>query len=211
MTTEDVLGNAIELVKAEKKAEAQKLLEPYIEANPQDVIAWLWEAETWPSTEKKIKVLEMCLEHNPDNQKIRQALAALNVQKIIQSLKEFVFGFLGWFIFANIAFLAIAILMISLIPSINGFFFVLVGIWVPTAIALMVLFSRKRTWRGIGILAAIACNTIIIGITLPFTLAILTPIPSTYGVYMFIIMDAISPPYSDLNNLADLFKIVSFR
>jgi sugar lactone lactonase YvrE len=57
------------------------LLEPYIEANLHDVTAWLWEAETWPSVEAKIKVLEMCLLHNPDNQQVSQALTALNAQK----------------------------------------------------------------------------------------------------------------------------------
>ena len=82
MTTVHIRSNAIELIKAGKKAEAQKLLEPYIDANPQDVTAWLWEVETWPSIEKKIKVLEMCLRHNPNNQETRRTLAALKAQKL---------------------------------------------------------------------------------------------------------------------------------
>jgi len=81
MTAEGILDNAIELIKTGKKAEAQKLLEPYIEANLQDVTAWLWEVETWSSLEKKIKVLEMCLMHNPGNQQAEQAWLALNAQK----------------------------------------------------------------------------------------------------------------------------------
>ena len=37
MTTEDILNNAIELIKASQRAEAQKLLEPYIETHLQNV------------------------------------------------------------------------------------------------------------------------------------------------------------------------------
>lgn len=78
MTRDDIFKNAIALIKTGKKAEAQKLLEPYIEANLQDVNAWLLEVETWPSLEKKIKVLEMCLAHNPGNE---QVLMVLNTQQ----------------------------------------------------------------------------------------------------------------------------------
>lgn len=76
----DTLTEAITLIKAGKKAEAQKLLEPFIEANPHNIQAWIWEAEAWPTVEGKIKVLELCLQHNPDNGIIRQALAALKSQ-----------------------------------------------------------------------------------------------------------------------------------
>jgi hypothetical protein len=124
--------------------------------------------------------------------------------------KEFAFGFLGWFVFANIAFVALAI-MIMAMPSMDAFSLVLAGIWAPTAIALMILFKNKKIGYGIGVLAAIALNTIIMCAISPspfyFFPAILTPIPSTYIVYILGVMDAISPPYnSNLSHLMDLFK-----
>jgi hypothetical protein len=81
MTSNDILNNAIKLIKTGEKAEAQKLLEPYLEANPQDVTAWLWKARTWPSLESRIRVLETCLMDNPDNQQIKPVLAALHTQR----------------------------------------------------------------------------------------------------------------------------------
>ncbi len=76
----DTLTEAITLIKAGKKAEARKLLEPFIEANPHNIQAWIWEAETWPTAQGKIKVLELCLQHNPENGMIRQALATAKLQ-----------------------------------------------------------------------------------------------------------------------------------
>ncbi len=81
MTTDDILSNAIELINAGKKAEAQKLLEPYLETNPQHIEAWLWEAKTFSSIESKIRVLEMCLAQNPGNQEVWQTLVSLNIQR----------------------------------------------------------------------------------------------------------------------------------
>lgn len=81
MATNDILNSAIELIEAGKKNDAQKLLEPYLEANPQDVTAWLWEMKTWSSIETKTRILEMCLAYNPDDQDIKLMLAALNIQK----------------------------------------------------------------------------------------------------------------------------------
>ncbi|MGA7194970.1 MAG: hypothetical protein WBW94_15190 [Anaerolineales bacterium] len=74
---DETLLKAIELIRAGRKTEAQKILEPYLEANPHSIPAWLWEAETWPTTAQKIKILETCLQHNPDNQQVKQGLAAL--------------------------------------------------------------------------------------------------------------------------------------
>ncbi len=76
----DPLSEAIALIKAGKKAEAQKILEPFIEANPQNIPAWMWEADTWPTLAGKIKVLELCLQHNPENQQVKQGLAALKAK-----------------------------------------------------------------------------------------------------------------------------------
>jgi predicted Zn-dependent protease len=80
MTTDELLTNAIELIKAGRKAEAQRLLQPYIAANPQHVSAWLWEARTRPTTRSRIEVLERCLVYNPGDDETKQALAALYTQ-----------------------------------------------------------------------------------------------------------------------------------
>src|SRR3990172_11746531 len=75
------LSQAIELIKAEKKAEAQKLLEPLLEAEPRNVTAWMWYVDTWPTPEQKIKALELCLQYNPDNALVKRALATLQAQQ----------------------------------------------------------------------------------------------------------------------------------
>lgn len=74
MTNNELLGKAIQLIQAGKKAEAQKLLEPCLQTNPHDVKAWLWEARIWPSP-------ATCLIHNPDHPQILTVLAALNTQR----------------------------------------------------------------------------------------------------------------------------------
>src|SRR5512143_4153131 len=57
-------------------AEAQEILHPFIRANPQNVDAWLLETETW-NTAGKIRVLQICLEHNRGNTRAQQALRDL--------------------------------------------------------------------------------------------------------------------------------------
>ncbi len=74
---DDALTNAIKLIKAGKKVEARKILEPYIVANPHHIHAWLWEAETRETIAGKIKILEMCLKQNPDDPLARKAVAKL--------------------------------------------------------------------------------------------------------------------------------------
>ena len=109
--------------------------------------------------------------------------------------KEFASGFLGWFILGNIALLAI-VAIFSATSSTHGLYFILFGIWAPTVIALIVLFTRRRIANGIGILTAIAVNLIMGG-----PLGLMGPIPSAYIVYILLIMDVASPPYSNLINL----------
>ena len=75
MTT-NPLEDAAALIKAGKIAEAQEILHPFIRANPQNVDAWLLETETW-NTAGKLRVLEICLEHNPGNLRAQQALKDL--------------------------------------------------------------------------------------------------------------------------------------
>lgn len=74
------LRDAIELIKRGKKNEAREILEPYIIAHPHEIQAWIWELETRDSKEEKIKILEACLQHNPDSTLAKKALKALTVQ-----------------------------------------------------------------------------------------------------------------------------------
>ena len=59
------LSKAVQLIQAGRQAEARQLLEPFIEANPNHITAWLWYAQTWPTTQQRIRALELCLEYNP--------------------------------------------------------------------------------------------------------------------------------------------------
>ena len=80
MATDDVLNRAIEMIRTGRKAEAQRLLQPFIAANPKHVGAWLWDARTRMTVRSRIDVLERCLFYNPENQDAREALAALYTQ-----------------------------------------------------------------------------------------------------------------------------------
>ena len=75
--TIDILGEAAALIQAGKKTEARKLLEPFIEANLQNIPAWLLEVETQSTVAEKKRVLEVCLRYNPNALQVQQALAKL--------------------------------------------------------------------------------------------------------------------------------------
>ena len=75
------LPQAILLVKAGRHAEARELLERLLQADPRDVAAWMWYAETWPALPQKLQVLQACARHNPDHPLAVRALAALRAQQ----------------------------------------------------------------------------------------------------------------------------------
>jgi hypothetical protein len=85
MPNDDVLTESIRLIKAGKKAEAQLVLEPYIQANPHNIQAWMWEAEIFPADADKIKVLEICLEYNPGHPQVNHGLEILRARSGIQA------------------------------------------------------------------------------------------------------------------------------
>jgi len=70
------LQDAIALVRQGQKLEARAILEALLRANPKDVSAWFWYAETLDTLEKRVHVLELCLKANPGNS---QAVKALDV------------------------------------------------------------------------------------------------------------------------------------
>jgi hypothetical protein len=75
------LNNAIQLIRAGHKQEAQRILELLLKADPANIQAWFWYVETYPNLEKRIQVLEMCLKMNPGNAQVLQALQTLNKQR----------------------------------------------------------------------------------------------------------------------------------
>ncbi len=74
MANDYVLVEAIQLIKAGKKEAARVMLERYLQRNPDNIHAWMWEAETFPDDADKIRVLEACLRNNPGNPQASQAL-----------------------------------------------------------------------------------------------------------------------------------------
>jgi hypothetical protein len=81
------LERAIALVKQGKPIEAQKLLKPLIAADHHNLSAWFWFVESCSTNKQRINVLEICLEYNPANEQIKQALDKLKALPI-QQLSE---------------------------------------------------------------------------------------------------------------------------
>ena len=71
------LDHAIALIKEGKRNEAQKSLKALIAEDQHNIKAWFWLVETCATHSQRIKILEMCLEFNPDNQQVKQALEKL--------------------------------------------------------------------------------------------------------------------------------------
>jgi tetratricopeptide (TPR) repeat protein len=74
MTNDEILAAVIRLIKAGKKDAALSILEPFLLKNPNHIQAWMWQAELFPRDNDKIRVLESCLQHNPGNPQVTQAL-----------------------------------------------------------------------------------------------------------------------------------------
>jgi predicted esterase len=79
---DDRLERAIGLVQAEKLEEARELLELILKEDRHSIPAWHWYAQTWPNAADKIRVWEVCLRYNPENQLAQEALRDL---KFLQS------------------------------------------------------------------------------------------------------------------------------
>ena len=83
------LKDAIELIKRGKLNEAREILEPYIIAHPHEIQAWMWEVETRDNKEEKIKILEACLQHNPDSALVNKALKTLTSTAYLKTRSSF--------------------------------------------------------------------------------------------------------------------------
>lgn len=81
MSNDDILTEAIRLIKAGRREEARSLLEPLLVKNPNHIQAWMWEAELFPEDDDKIRVLEACLKRNPGQAQVMQALTFLRKRR----------------------------------------------------------------------------------------------------------------------------------
>ncbi len=90
------LDRAITLSRNGKKLEARSILDAILKVNPQNDIAWLWYADTYPDATNRIRILDECLQHNPDFQvakkwlvTFRAELEAKQASTAEQALPEF--------------------------------------------------------------------------------------------------------------------------
>jgi peptide/nickel transport system ATP-binding protein len=80
--SDDLLQQAIGLIKAGRKREAQPLLQGLIKADPKNVAAWLWYVETCQSVPERLKVLEVCQKFNPTHPQVQKALVAVQAAPV---------------------------------------------------------------------------------------------------------------------------------
>ena len=73
------LEHAIALIKQGKRVEAQKSLKTLIAEDQHNIGAWFWLVETCTTHNQRIKILEMCLEFNQDNQQVKQSLEKFRI------------------------------------------------------------------------------------------------------------------------------------
>jgi dienelactone hydrolase len=82
----DLLGQAVELIHTGRKTEAQKILKALIQSNPQDIQNWLWYAEACSTLEQRLKLMEQCVKFNPEDPQVGQILQALRKQVVGEGL-----------------------------------------------------------------------------------------------------------------------------
>lgn len=81
------LNTAIQLIRQEKRWEAQRILQELINTNPTNIQAWFWYVETCTTTERRIQVLEDCLDQNPGQPQVMKALQMLRSRAPVASPK----------------------------------------------------------------------------------------------------------------------------
>lgn len=75
------LTDAIQLIRQGRKEDARLLLESILKIDPKNVQAWFWYVETFPTLEKRIQILNVCLKVNPGNVQVMQALNTLQARQ----------------------------------------------------------------------------------------------------------------------------------
>ncbi len=76
-----MLQSAIQHVKANRKAEARRLLEQIVSVDQMNEQAWLWLSACVETAEEQAICLENVLDINPNNQKARKGLQALQARR----------------------------------------------------------------------------------------------------------------------------------
>ncbi len=79
---DDLLEQAIGLIQLGKIEEAREVLERILKEDRHSIPVWHWYTQTWSKDADKIRVWEVCLRYNPENQLAQEALRDL---KFIQS------------------------------------------------------------------------------------------------------------------------------
>jgi hypothetical protein len=74
------LQQAIQLSKDGRKVDARKLLRPLLEVDPENEKAWLWYANSFDSTDEKLKALQNCLVYCPNSKMALEGIRVLQSQ-----------------------------------------------------------------------------------------------------------------------------------
>jgi hypothetical protein len=74
------LQQAIQLSKDGRKIDARKLLRPFLEVDPENEKAWLWYANSFDSTDEKLKALQNCLVYCQNSKMALEGIRVLTAQ-----------------------------------------------------------------------------------------------------------------------------------
>ena len=75
MESQDLVAHVQAMLREGKRIEARTFLTQTLKADPRNVSAWLWLAETLDSDQQRIQALEQCLRINPNNPMAMKALS----------------------------------------------------------------------------------------------------------------------------------------
>ena len=115
---DDRLERAIGLIQSGKNESARELLELILKEDRHSMPVWHWYAQTWPKDADKIRVWEVCLRHNPEDQLAQEALRDLNfiqskpisteTKRPVSPASKRGTGSLPWLLWVSIGLLTIA-------------------------------------------------------------------------------------------------------
>ena len=77
---DETLQQAIQLSKDGRNFDARKLLRPFLEVDPENEKAWLWYANSFDSTDEKLKALQNCLVYCPNSKIALEGIRVLQSQ-----------------------------------------------------------------------------------------------------------------------------------
>jgi len=68
------LDECVALIKNGKMVEARQVLQSILQSDLHNLNGWYWYVGTLDTPEQKVKILQLCLKSNPDNQKVKGAI-----------------------------------------------------------------------------------------------------------------------------------------